>query len=129
MVTNRRRPLLKIIEDSASATQDTLLAVCDRYRYELLGCKVYHRNYTDSFWEAMVEIGGKPVELTSPFNLWQNTPVEPDGTIKPNPPVMKKGDFIVLRAEMDLVMCLSACPQGIISICGHKPCSACFEIY
>lgn len=32
MVTNRRRPILKIIEDSASGTHDTLLAACDRYR-------------------------------------------------------------------------------------------------
>ena len=129
MVTNRRRAILKIIEDSASGTHDTLLAACDRYRYELLGCKEYHRNCTDNFWEAMVEVGYKPVELPSPFNLWQNTPVEPDGTIKPNPPVTKKGDYIVLRAEMDLVVCLSACPQDITSICGNKPRNAHFEIY
>jgi hypothetical protein len=128
MVTNRRRPILKIIEDSAAGAHDTLLAACDRYRYELLGCKEYHRNCTDNFWEAMVEVGYKPVELPSPFNLWQNTPVEPDGTIKPNPPVTRKGDYIVMRAEMDLVICLSACPQDITSICGNKPRNAHFEI-
>lgn len=128
MVTNRRRPILKIIEDSASGTHDALLAACDRYRYELLGCKGYHRNCTDNFWEAMVEAGYKPVELPAPFNLWQNTPVEPDGRIKPNPPVTKKGDYIVLRAEMDLVICLSACPQDITSICGNKPRNAHFEV-
>jgi len=128
MVTNRRRPILKIIEDSAGGTHDTLLAACDRYRYELLGCKDYHRNCTDNFWEAMVAAGYKPVELPAPFNLWQNTPVEPDGRIKPNPPVTKKGDYIVLRAEMDLVICLSACPQDITSICGNKPRNAHFEV-
>ena len=36
MVTNRRRPVLKIMEDTAPGTHDTLLAACDRYRYELL---------------------------------------------------------------------------------------------
>jgi len=128
MVTNRRRPILKIIEDSAAGTHDTLLAACDRYRYELLGCNEYHRNCTDNFWEAMVGVGCKPVELPSPFNLWQNTPVEPDGRIKPNPPVTRKGDYIVMRAEMDLVICLSACPQDITSICGNKPRNAHFEI-
>lgn len=129
MVTNRRRPILKIMEDSAQGTHDTLLAACDRYRYELLGCKEYHRNCTDNFWEAMVEVGLKPIELPSPFNLWQNTPVEPDGVIKPNPPVSKKGDYIVMRAEMDLVICLSACPQDVTSICGNNPRNAHFEIY
>ena len=48
MVTNRRRPILKIMEDTAPGTHDTLLAACDRYRYELLGCKEYHRNCTDT---------------------------------------------------------------------------------
>ena len=129
MVTNRRRPILKIIEDTAPGAHDTLLAACDRYRYELLGCKEYHRNCTDNFWEAMVELGLKPVELPSPFNLWQNTPVEADGTIKPNPPASKKGDYIVMRAEMDLVICLSACPQDITSICGNQPRNAHFEIF
>jgi len=129
MVTNQRRPILKIMEDSASGTHDTLLAACDRYRYQQLGCKEYHRNCTDNFWEAMVEIGMKPIELPSPFNLWQNTPVEADGVIKPNPPDAKKGDYIVLRAEMNLVICLSACPQDITSICGNKPRTAHFEIY
>ena len=129
MVTNRRRPILKIMEDSADGTHDTLLAACDRYRYQQLGCKEYHRNCTDNFWEGLVEIGMKPIELPSPFNLWQNTPVESNGVIKPNPPVSKKGDYIVLRAEMDLVVCLSACPQDITSICGNKPRSAHFEIY
>jgi uncharacterized protein YcgI (DUF1989 family) len=75
MVTNCRQPVLKIMQDSGESTYDTLLAACDRYRYELLGCKEYHRNCTDNFWEAMVAIGCKPVELTSPFNLWQNTSV------------------------------------------------------
>lgn len=129
MVTNRRKPILKIMQDSAAGTHDTLLAACDRYRYEMLGCKEYHRNCTDNFWEAMVAAGCQPVTLPSPFNLWQNTPVEPDGTIRPNPPVTKKGDYIVMRAEMDLVVCLSACPQDITAICGNKPRDAHFEIY
>lgn len=128
MVTNQRRPILKIMEDTCEGAHDTLLAACDRYRYEKLGCKGYHRNCTDNFWEAMVELNLKPVELPSPFNLWQNTPVESDGAITPNPPISKRGDYIVLRAEMDLVICLSACPQDITSICGNKPKNARFEI-
>ena len=129
MVTNRRRPILKIVEDSASGTHDTLLAACDCYRYQQLGSKEYHRNCADNFWEALVEVGMKPIELPSPFNLWQNTPVESGGVIRPNPPVSKKGDYILLRAEMDLVICFSACPQDITSICDKKPRNAHLEIF
>jgi len=129
MVTNKRRPILKILADTREGAHDTLLAACDRYRYEKLGCKEYHRNCTDNFWEAMVELNLKPIELPSPFNLWQNTPVEADGTIRPNPPESKKGDYIEMRAEMNLVICLSACPQDITSICGNRPRSAHFQIH
>ncbi len=128
MVTNQRRRILKILEDTADGAHDTLLAACDRYRYQQLGCKTYHRNCTDNLWEAMVQSGYKITETPSPFNLWQNTPVEPDGTIKPNPPGYRKGDYIVMRAEMNLVICLSACPQDITSINGNKPRNAHFEI-
>jgi hypothetical protein len=44
----------------------------------------------------------RPVELPAPFNLWQNTPVDAKGSIKHYPPVTKKGDYIIMRAEMDL---------------------------
>ena len=128
MVTNLRRPILKILQDTVNGAHDTLLAACDRYRYEQLGCKEYHRNCTDNLWEAMIGVGYKITETPSPFNLWQNTPVEPDDTIKPNPPGYKKGDYIVMRAEMDLVICLSACPQDITSINANKPRNAHFEV-
>ena len=55
MVTNRRRPILKILEDTCGV-HDTLLAACDRYRYQLLGCKEYHRNCDDNLWEAMTAL-------------------------------------------------------------------------
>ena len=38
LVTNRRRPILTIVEDTSPGIHDTLLAACDRYRYEQLGC-------------------------------------------------------------------------------------------
>ena len=39
------------------------------------------------------------------------------------------GRYVEMRAEMDLVICLSCCPQDITSICGNKPHNAHFEIY
>ena len=51
MVTNQRRRILKILEDAADGAHDTLLATCDRYRYQQIGCKNYHRNCTDNLWK------------------------------------------------------------------------------
>jgi len=43
------------------------------------------------------------------FNCFMNVPVGPDGKISVLPPLSKAGDRIVLRAEMDLVIGLTAC--------------------
>src|SRR6266850_2561738 len=48
MVTNHRRPILTLVEDTSPGIHDTLIAACDRYRYELLGCTTYHDNCTDN---------------------------------------------------------------------------------
>lgn len=127
MVTNRRRPILKIVEDTCGI-HDTLLAACDRYRYELLGCKDYHRNCDDNLWQTMTAAGYRPTETPSPFNLWQNTPIEADGSIGQYPTAAKKGDYIVMRAEMNLVICFSACPQDITRINSGRPRNAHFQV-
>lgn len=127
MVTNHRRPILKIMEDTCGV-HDTLLAACNRSRYEQLGCKEYHRNCEDNLWEAMVALAYQPTETPCPFNLWQNTPVEADGSIGQYPAVSKKGDYILMRAEMTLVICLSACPQDITRINSQRPKGAHLEI-
>ena len=127
MVTNRRRAILKITEDTCGV-HDTLLAACDRYRYRKLGCKEYHRNCDDNLWETMTAAGYRPSETPSPFNLWQNTPVEADGSIGQYPAASKKGDYILMRAEMDLVLCLSCCPQDITAINSKQPRNAHVEV-
>src|SRR5580700_8865595 len=37
-VTNKRRPILTVVEDTSGGIHDTLIAACDRYRYDGLGC-------------------------------------------------------------------------------------------
>ena len=118
MVTNRRRPILTLVEDTSGGIHDTLLAACDRYRYELLGCEEYHDNCTDNLAAAMAELGLTPPETPSPWNLFMNIPVGAGGGVSFEPPVSQAGDYVTLRAEMDCVMAFSACPQDVVPING-----------
>ena len=118
MVTNHRRPILTVVEDSSGGIHDTLMAACDRYRYELLGCEGYHDNCTDNLAAAMAELGLTPPETPSPWNLFMNIPVAADGSVSFEPPVCGPGDHITLRAEMDCVVAFSACPQDVLPING-----------
>ena len=118
MVTNRRRPILTVVEDTSGGIHDTLLAACDRYRYELLGCEEYHDNCTDNLAAALAELNLIPPETPSPWNLFMNIPVESDGTVSFQPPVSRPGDYVTLQAEMDCIVAFSACPQDLVPING-----------
>lgn len=47
-----------------------------------------------------------------------NTPVAADGSISWLAPVSSSGDRFVLRAEIDVVAVMSACPQDMVPING-----------
>jgi uncharacterized protein YcgI (DUF1989 family) len=58
--------------------------------------------------------------VPQPFNIWMNTPLAPDSTIDWRAPVARPGDHVLLRAEMDCVVVMSACPQDLIPINGEN---------
>ena len=130
LVSNRRRPILTFLEDSSPGIHDTLIAACDDYRYGLLGCTEYHDNCTDNLFAAMRAIGLSAPECPSPLNLWMNILVVADGRIEWRAPVSKPGDFVVLRAELDCIVAMSACPQDILPINGvnRRPTEAHYQI-
>ena len=60
LVTNRRRPILTLVDDTSGGIHDTLFAACDRWRYEMLGCTEYHANCTDNLAAALATLGLTP---------------------------------------------------------------------
>ena len=130
LLTNRRRPMLTLTEDTAGGIHDTVMAACDRYRYEELGHDGYHDNCTDNLAAALAALGLAPPETPSPLNLFMNIPWTTSGDLSFEPPVSTPGSFVVLRAEMDLVIAFSACPQDILLIngVGRSPTEAHFVV-
>lgn len=130
LVTNRRRPILTLEEDSSPGIHDTIIAACDLFRYTGLGCTEYHDNCADNMRMALQAIGVAAGEVPQPFNLWMNIPVNEDWSIEWLAPVSRPGDHVVMRAEMDLIAVMSACPQDMIPINGDdmKPVELHFEV-
>ncbi|WP_045837369.1 DUF1989 domain-containing protein [Hyphomicrobium sp. 99] len=128
LVTNKRRPILTLVEDTSPGVHDTFIAACDIYRYQGLGCTEYHENCADNLRSGMAGIGLTPPEVPSPLNLWMNIPIKGDGSIGWEEPVSKPGDYVVLKAEMDCIVAMSACPQDIIRINAGAPTDAHYEV-
>src|ERR1700733_10448346 len=87
LLTNRRRPILTLLEDTSGGIHDTLIAACDRYRYQELGCTEYHDNCTDNLAASLAELGFASPETPAPLNLFMNIPWTSSGALSFEPPV------------------------------------------
>ena len=130
LVTNRRRPILTLVEDTSGGIHDTLFAACDRWRYEALGSREYHDNCTDNLWAALAELGLEPPETPAPLNLFMNIPVVDGNRVEIRPPVSAPGSYVTLRAEIGCTIAFSACPQDLLPVNGlqMRPTEAHFEV-
>lgn len=117
-LTNRRRPILTVTDDSSPGRHDTLIAACDIYRYQGLGHQGHHDNCTDNLRDALAALGLKAPETPSPLNLFMNIPWEPNGDLYWNEPMSLPGDAVTFRAEMNVVAVFSACPMDLLPING-----------
>ena len=118
LVSTQRRAILEMVEDTSPGVHDWFFAACDRYRYAKLGVPD-HANCADNLRMAMRALGKHQQHVPCPLNLFQNCPVT-SGDINIYPPVSKPGDFVVLEAKMDVIMCLSACPQDLADTNGAE---------
>jgi uncharacterized protein len=130
LVTNRRRPILTLVEDTSGGIHDTLFAACDRWRYEMLGCTEYHDNCTDNLATALEALGIEPPETPAPLNLFMNIPVVDGNRVEIRPPVSTPRSYVTLQAEMNCIVAFSACPQDILPVNGlnMQPTAAHFEV-
>jgi uncharacterized protein YcgI (DUF1989 family) len=121
-VTTTRRPILTLEEDATPGIHDMLVAACDPPRYRGLGVEGWHASCEENLQKALRALGVEPPRYApQPINLFMNTPAAADGTIDWLPAETKAGDYVTLRAELDLVLVVSACPQDIVRINDGRP--------
>jgi uncharacterized protein len=118
LYSNRRTPLLRMEEDTSPGRHDMLLACCDRWLYRHYGCAPGHRNCRDNFADALFEAGFGSALVPNPLNLWMNIPVIDSTRIDIAAPQSRPGDYVILRALLDAVIVLSACPMDVTPING-----------
>jgi uncharacterized protein YcgI (DUF1989 family) len=117
LYSERRRPILTLVEDTSPGVHDMLFPACDPARYELLGHEGHHDNCRENFHAALAEVGLERPAVPSPLNLFMHVSSE-GGKLELLPSVSRPGDHVVLRAERDVIVVLSACPQDLVPING-----------
>ncbi len=120
LVSNRRRPVMRIVSDDVGV-HDATIPACDPTRYAVEFGVPGHRNCLENLWGPVADRGVSIERMPEPLNLFQNTPVVGDGRIGLTDPISRPGQRIVLEALIDLFGSLSPCPQDIIPGNGLRP--------
>jgi uncharacterized protein len=89
----------------------------NRIRYGAPGT----RNCRDNFAMALAHYGLNRRQIPNAFVPFMRVEVEPDGSMEIKEPTSRAGDFYDLRAEMDLLVAVSNCPQERNPCNGFKP--------
>jgi uncharacterized protein YcgI (DUF1989 family) len=133
LVSNLREPMLTFIEDTSSGVHDTLIPACDPQRYKALQIEDWeqHGSCAENLVLALKELNdraglkgpkgvGASVTVNSvpaPLNLFMNIPWKGDkGDLSFEPPKCKEGDYVRFKAERDIVVIMSACPNDVQQI-------------
>lgn len=127
-MTNRRRPMMTLERDDTPAVHDMLIAPCDPERYAGLGVAGWHSSCRENLEIAMRELGHDGICHPASINLFMNIPVAGDGGLGWDPAPTAPGDSVTLRAEMDCIVVVSACPQDIVPINDRNPTSIAIEL-
>ena len=119
--TNRRRAIVTVVEDNSPGQHDMQYAACDATRYAELGAAPGHASCQDNLHAALEALGLSLDFTPQPWNLFTNFVIHPDHTVTIESPDTAPGDNILLRAEMDAYVVVSACPQDMNPTCGGTP--------
>ena len=108
--SNLQNPMFEVIEDMAHGVHDLLYAPCSSAMYAAYLGNPNHRNCRDNLTNAVRPHGLSYLDIPDPINLFQSTRPQADGTIDYQPAAAEAGEYIALRALMDCLVAISACP-------------------
>ncbi len=122
LYSNRSRVMLDIAEDMVGR-HDFLLAPCSAEMFRLLyGESEPHRGCFGNLAAALAPWGISPDMIPTAFNVFMNVRVDgATGKLRVDPPLSRAGDCTVFRAQMDLVIGLTACSAGQSNNFRYKP--------
>ncbi|MEY4562650.1 MAG: hypothetical protein RLZZ618_1927 [Pseudomonadota bacterium] len=109
LYANDSRPMFTIVTDTVGR-HDFLLTPCSQEMFEILyKHKGHHHSCFENLLTSLQEHGIRGEQIGTTFNIFMNVTVSPEGKVDVLPPTSKPGDYIELRAEMDLLCGLTAC--------------------
>lgn len=121
LYSNRSNPMFRILEDKVGR-HDFLLTPCSPETFKIIyNNHAHHPSCFQNLVDAFDQFGIKPDQIPTTFNVFMNVKIAENGELTIAPPKSKAGDYIDLRAEMDLIIGVTACSAEMSNNCSFKP--------
>ncbi len=121
LYSNRSRPMLTIVQDDVGR-HDFLLTPCSPETFQIIyQHEGHHPSCFENLHTHLVRFGIQPDAIPTTLNLFMNVEIGANGTLAIKPPRSRAGDTVTLRAEMDLIVGLTACSAEMSNNYAFKP--------
>lgn len=128
LYSNLCNPMFTVVEDTVGK-HDLIRAICSEPSYRVRYNYPNHANCVDNLSQALKELGAEAPFIPDPFNIFENVDLDSKGNFLVKPAKSESGDFIELRAEMDCIVAISACPQDLNPVNAGNPTSLKIDIF
>jgi len=118
--TPPERPLMTIVSDSAGG-HDLSFPACSAFEYEQLTGLAGHANCHDLLAAAIAAAGINPARVHDPVNLWLPSEIDTRGMLRSWPVAARRGDFVELRAETQVLAVICPCPDDLFGSSQYDP--------
>jgi uncharacterized protein len=116
----RARKMMTIIEDTCGA-HDTIYGCCSVEVDQVRFGKSNPKGCQGNFEAELAKHGMSEKDIVANINFFMNVPVKANGDVAIAEGISKPGDYVDLRAEMDVLAVLSNCPEALNNAAGFKP--------
>lgn len=121
LYSNRSRPMFTIVADTVGR-HDFLYSPCSPEMFSILyNTTGHHPSCFENLWQNLGRFGISPDQIPTTFNIFMNVAIAPDGALSVLPPCSRAGDYLELRAELDLIVGLTACSAELSNNYAFKP--------
>ncbi len=121
------QPMVEVIRDTVGR-HDTFNLACTAKYYDDLGYPG-HVNCSENFNATLDGFGVAPRKGWPAINFFYNTNVDAQNAIYFDEPWSRAGDYVLLRAQTDLVCASSACPCDVDAANGWNPTDIHVRVY
>ena len=121
LYSNRSAPMLTITADSVGR-HDFLYTPCSTETFSIIyKSQGHHPSCHANLTSALQAFGIEADRIPTTFNIFMNVAVAEDGTLTISSPRSKPSDAVTFRAEMDLIVALTACSAEMSNNYRFKP--------